>query len=142
MSRVQALTLSKRCKNTSLGNQFIIRSVFGDFAAVDDQDAVAVLDGGEAVGDDDASALHLVQGFGDLALGDVIQGAGGLVEDEDLGLGGDGAGDHEALALAAGDGAAAVLQHGVHAHGHIPDVVSNAGDFRGFPGFVQLQGWV
>ena len=92
------------------------------------------------MGDDDAGAFHLVQGLGDLPLGDVVQGGGGLVKDQDIRLRRDGPGDHQALALPAGDGAAAFLQHGVHAHGHLPDILGDAGNLRRLPGLLQLQG--
>ena len=79
-----------------------------DFAVVDDGEAVAEfvglfhVVGGED--DGDAFAAESLDGVphGDAALG--IEAGGGLVEEEDLGMVGDGAGDLEALGEAAAEG--------------------------------------
>ena len=98
-----------------------------------------MLDGGEPVGDDDAGAAHAVQGLGHLLLGLVVQGAGGLVEQQDPGLRGHGPGDHQPLPLAAGDAALALGDHGVHPHGHGPDIVGHPGQLRRLPGVVHAE---
>ena len=104
-----------------------------------DQDPVAVADGGETVGDDNAGTFHGVQGVRYLFLCDVVQGGCRLIKDQDPGFGRNGSGDHEALPLSAGDAAAALLEHGVHAHGHIPDIIGDACDLRGIPGILEFE---
>ena len=93
----------------------LVGSALDDVPLLDDQDLVGAADGGEAVRDDEGRpALHeeveagLDQGFG---LG--VERAGGFVEDEDAGVGEDGAGDGETLALAAGELDAALADDGV-----------------------------
>ena len=77
----------------------------------------ALQDRGQAVGDDQGgAALHgLVQGALDQALVLGVQGAGGLVQQQDRRVADQGAGDGQALALAAGEGAAALAQRRVEA---------------------------
>ena len=97
------------------GVEFGVGSRLDDAALVDDEDAVGVADGGEAVGDEEGgSSLH--EGFEGLldetlALG--IEGAGGFVEDEDGRVAEDGACDGDALALTAGELDAAVADGGL-----------------------------
>jgi hypothetical protein len=67
-------------------------------------DAVGLAHGGQAVGDDDhraalADGLHVVL---DDAFRLVVERAGGFVEDQDARVADQGAGDGDALALAAG----------------------------------------
>ncbi len=76
-------------------------SALDDVALLDDKDLVGAADGGEAVRNDKGcSALHeevepgLDEGFG---FG--VEGAGGFVEDENAGVGEDGAGDRQTLTL-------------------------------------------
>ena len=57
-------------------DQGLVVPFLHDGTLIHHQDPVAVADGAEAVGDDDAGAFELVQGVGDLLLGLVIQGAG------------------------------------------------------------------
>jgi hypothetical protein len=79
-----------------------------DLAVVDDGEAIAELVGLFHVmrGEDDGDALaaKALDGFphGDAALG--IEASGGLVEEEDLGMVGDGAGDLETLREASAEG--------------------------------------
>src|SRR5690606_6731306 len=77
-----------------------------DRAPVEDEDAVGVLDRGEAVGDDDGvAATHEgVERVLDLALEGGIQGAGGIVEDEDEGVEGQGPCERGERELADGTG--------------------------------------
>jgi hypothetical protein len=69
----------------------------------------ARLDGGKAVRNDDAGAARdeVIERVLDEALAFGVEAGGGLVEDEDGGVLDDGAGDGEALALAAGKACAA-----------------------------------
>lgn len=75
---------------------------FDNAAIVDDGDDVSIADGGEAVGDDDGgSADHdAVEGLLDAFLGLGVEGAGGLVEEEDGGVLDNGSGDGNPLLLA------------------------------------------
>ncbi len=80
-----------------------MRPHFHDLPVVHNQDAVCVAHGAEAVGDDQhrpasADVGHVVL---DDAFRFVVQGAGGFVQDEDAGLGEQGAGDGDALAFPA-----------------------------------------
>ena len=74
-------------------------------------------DGEKAVGDDETGAAfhETFQCFigGPLALG--VEGGGGFVEQEDAGIGQNGAGDGDALALAAGQLGAARADDGCEA---------------------------
>ena len=72
-------------------------------------------EGGEAVGDADDGAVfgEVVDGFLDFGLGLGIERGGGFVEDEDGGVADEGAGDGDALALAAGEALAAFAEGGV-----------------------------
>ena len=85
------------------------------------------------VGDDDdgdllAEGLHELL---DLVGGDGVEGGAGFVHQEDFGLGGDGAGDAEALLLAAGEGEGGGVQA-------VLDFVPQAGGFEGaFGGFFE-----
>lgn len=98
-----------------------------------------MLYGREPVGDDDAGAAHFVQRLGDLLLGLVVQCGGGFVKNKQLRLRCDGPGDHEPLALSAGDPSLSLGDDGVHPHGHGADIIGNAGRLRRLPGVVQRQ---
>ena len=90
-----------------------------DPAGVEHDDLVGVADRGQPVGDGDGGAAGR-QGVDGLlygALGAGVEGAGGLVEDEDRRVAQDGAGDGEALLLAAGEAVAALADEGVVAVG-------------------------
>ena len=95
--------------------------------------AVAPADGREAVGYDECGAsLHEeVEAVLDHGLGLGVEGAGGLVEDEDAGVGQDGAGDGKALALAAGELDAALANDGFVLLGETLGKLINAGDATG-----------
>ncbi len=81
---------------------------FDDFAEVHDGDAVAdVFDYGEVVGDEEVAETHFLleveHEVEDLRLHGNIKGGYGLVADDELRLEGNGAGNADALALAAGE---------------------------------------
>ena len=120
-------------------DQFFISAALPDFSLIKDQDAVAVFDGTEPVGNDDPGTSELIQSFRDLALGLVVQGAGRFVKHQDPGLGCHGAGDHQALLLSSRDTALALTDHCVHSHGHSPDIIGDPGHLRCFPGPVEGQ---
>lgn len=60
-------------------------STLNDALAVDDDDLVGIPDGGETVGDGDGGAVsgELLQAFLDVAFTFIVQGAGGLIQDQD-----------------------------------------------------------
>ena len=95
-------------------DQFVVAAAFHDPAVVENEDAVGMADGGETVGDDQAgAAVHEpFERFVDEALALGIEGGGGLVEQENARIGEDGAGDGDALALAAGELGAARADEG------------------------------
>ena len=77
---------------------------------VEDEDEVGIGDRGEPVGDDEGGAAlpQPIERPLDACLGLDVEGAGRLVEDQDRRILQDGAGDGEALALAAGERCAAL----------------------------------
>ena len=83
--------------------------------AVEDGDPVGEAEGGAAVGDQQGRAArhHLRQGLVDLVLDAGVDGGGGVVEEKQPGVGEDGAGERDALALAAGEGQAVLADLGV-----------------------------
>ena len=102
-----------------------------DAAVVHHHDAVAHLHRGQAMGDDDGGAvlhqplervLHHA-----LALG--VERRGGLVEQQQRGLAQQGAGDRDALALAAGEPDAALAQRGGEAFGQAVEEFGGMGGF-------------
>ena len=98
-------------------------------APVQDADPGGPLDGGQAVGDHQGGAVlheHL-QGLLDRPLTFGVQGAGGLVQDQDGRILEQGPGDGQALALAAGQGGAGLRQGGVVALGQGADEVVGVG---------------
>ena len=115
-----------------------MRSLFDDLAFFEDVDPVRVLDGGEAVGDDERSAVfhQAVEGGLDLALGFGIDGSGGFVEEEDGRVFEESAGDGEALFLAAGEFHAALADVGHELLGEIADKGFGVGCFQGDPHFL------
>ena len=86
-----------------------------DLAVVQHQDAVGILHGGDALCDDDlgGSGDLFPERLADLGIGGGIHGAGRVVQDQHLGLAQQGAGDGQALLLAAGNVRAALLDPGI-----------------------------
>src|SRR5262252_5716868 len=84
------------------GEQHVVRPLFGDAAVVDDDDARGAPHGRQAVRDHDRrpAAHQLGDAAFDHALGLGIDAGGRLVEDQDLGVAGQGAREREQLALA------------------------------------------
>ena len=90
-----------------------MRAHFGDVAAVEDEDAVRTLDGGEAVRDDEArSALHQADhGLLNADLGAGVDVGGRLVEDQHRNIGKHGARDGQQLLLTLGNARTVIGQH-------------------------------
>lgn len=70
-----------------------------------DEDVIGFLDGLEAVGDDDDGFIleEFAERFGDMDLGEGIECARRFVEDENLGIAEENAGDSETLAFSSGE---------------------------------------
>jgi hypothetical protein len=100
-----------------------VRPVGHDPTLVQQHDAVRQADGGKAMGDDQRGpSLHQhPQGGVDPLLHLDVDGARGIVEDEDGRVDQEGAGDGDALALTARERVAALTHHGVVALGEVPD---------------------
>ena len=90
-------------------------AAFDDAAGFDDQNLIGAADGGEAMRDDErgAAAHQVREAFLDHGFGFGIEAGGGFVENQDARIGEDGAGDGDALALAAGKFHAALADDGV-----------------------------
>lgn len=101
-AHVELLCSSQQVVRTvDLRHELFVRTLLDDLALAEENDVVGLLDGSETMGDDDGCAslaCAVESGLHDLFATD-IDGGGGLVEDEDLGLLDDGAGDGETLAL-------------------------------------------
>ena len=97
------------------GQQLGVGAVGHDLLLVEEHHPVGQRDGGQAVGDDEGGpALHEdAQAGVDLLLDLDVDGAGGVVEDQDRRVDQQGAGDGDALALAARERVAALADHGV-----------------------------
>ena len=115
-------------------DEFFVCAAFDDAAVVEDDDEVGAAEGGEAVSNDEGgAAVHgAFHGGHDFLLGVGVDGGGGVVEDEDGGLEDDGAGESEALALAAGEGGALLADDGFISVREFHDEVVGLGDFSGF----------
>lgn len=100
-----------------LCEKLIVGAGFLDAVGTEDEDAVVVLDGGQAVGDGQGSAavgqLFKALAHQDLAL--IVQGAGGLVQNQNGWVLQKDTGDGDALLLAAGELNAALTDVGVEA---------------------------
>src|SRR5579871_213142 len=112
----------------------LVGAAFDDLSLFDDEDLLGATDSGETVGyDEGCAALHEVaqavlnHGFG---LG--VEGAGGLVEDEDAWVGQNGAGDGDALALSAGELDAALAYDGLVLLGEALGKLVYTSDTAGF----------
>jgi len=113
----------------------ILRQQLGMSAALDnpplvhDQDQVGLLDGRQAVGDHQGgAALHdLVQSSLDMPLGLGIEGRGGFVENQQWGILQQGAGNCQALALAARQQYAVLPDLGIQAFGQLANEVHGIG---------------
>ena len=92
------------------------------------------------MGDHDARRLHAVKALGDDGLRAIIEGAGGLVEDDDGWMRRQRPRDQDALLLPAGDVRTAFADHGLKPHRHLADVLGDARGLRRRPGVVLRQG--
>src|SRR6476659_3204966 len=97
------------------GQELVVGATLDDLAAVEDEDLVGVADGGEPVGDGHRGAAlgEVVERLLHGALGAGVEGAGGLVEEQDGRVAQDGPRDRDALLLAAREPVAALADDGV-----------------------------
>src|SRR5580658_4363825 len=111
-------------------DQLVMVAVLDEAAALDGDDAVGVAHARQAIGDDEhgaalGDAFHVLL---DDALALVVERARRLVEDQDPRIGDEGAGDGDALALAARKARAALAHHGVVALRQLEDELMGAGE--------------
>ena len=116
-----------------LFQQILMGSPFSDPLAVDDDDLIGIPDGGKPVGDGDGGAVpgELLQAFLDVALTFIVQGAGGLIQDQDRRIFKEYPGNGDPLLLAAGKPCASLAHKGVVAVGKLHDEIMDAGLFGG-----------
>ena len=109
--------------------QLLVGADVGDPAAVQHRDPVGQRQGGPAVRDQDGgtAADQLPQGAQDLGLDPRVDRAGGIVEQHDPRIGEQCPGERDPLALAAGQGQAALAHQGVVAVGQFPDELVGLG---------------
>ena len=112
-------------------------SALDNAPVVDDEDEIGPLDGGEPVCDDDRSpaGAQLLKGLLDLGLGGRVNGRGGLVQEDDLRVSQDDAGDGDSLQLAAREFDPALSDLGRVSVGESHDLVVDGG---GLAGLVHL----
>lgn len=103
--------------------ELVVGADVGEPAAVEDGDAVGEVEGGAAVRDQQggAAAHDLGQRLVDLVLDAGVHGGGGVVEHQQARVGEEGAGERDALALAAGEGQSVLADGGVVAVGQLGD---------------------
>ena len=119
---------------SALAQEFGVRALLGDRAVLDDEDTVGAADGAQAVRDDEGGAsLH--QRFHaalDQGLGQRVHGGGGLVHDEEFGLGQHGARERDQLLLSHREQVAAFAHVLVITLVERDDEVVRARDLGGF----------
>src|SRR5688500_7471005 len=99
--RVLELELVEAVVDAAPGEQLLVGAQLAHLALVQHQDAVGAMDGGQAVGDDDRGAAgeQPLERRLDELLGLGVDRGGGLVEDQDARVEGQGAGEGEELLL-------------------------------------------
>ena len=104
-------------------------ALFDDIAVAHDQNEVGAANGRQTVGDDEAgTAFHEgIHGLLDLDLSTGIDAGGGLIENEDLGVGQDGTGNGQQLLLTLRDVGAFLVEDGVITLGQSADEVVGTG---------------
>ena len=82
--RVEPLAGDQLGKCSARGQKFLVASILDDPSPVQNDDPVALSDGGQPVGNDDTGTAEPVQSLGYHFLRDVVKRAGSLVQDEQL----------------------------------------------------------
>ena len=98
--------------------------------------AVGRLDGAEAVRNHHARHLEPFETGRHHGLGTVIQSTGGFIKEHDRRFAHQGAGNQQALALPAGEIAAALTHKGVQTHGEGRNVLGQSGGAHRLPGVL------
>jgi len=124
------LELIEAVIDAALREEFLMRALLTETAFVEDEDAVSVLNGAEAMCDDQggASTEQAVEGIANQQLGFGVDAGGGFVEDEEVRIVREGAGEIDELALADGERGAALVDAGADAFGS--DSMKSARRFR------------
>jgi len=126
------------CKHFSVNagclQELFMRALGGDPAIVHDDDAVSLLHGGDALGDDNLRRVRdfLGESLADLGIGSGVDRAGGIIQDQHLRRLQQCSGDAETLFLAAGHIGSALFDMGVVAFRHGIDEFLRAGQPAGF----------
>jgi hypothetical protein len=118
-----------------------MRSALDDRAVIENQDQVGVADGAQPVGKHDPCTGQLAQMLVDQRFGDDIQLAGRFVEEQDRRRRRHSPSERQALALPAGQCAAAFAYSSFIAHRHLLDIVMNCSASRRLDDLVQRQLW-
>ena len=102
--------------------EFVVGSDRLDSSAVEQDDAIGDLDRGQVVRDQERGPAlgEFFDRLADQKFVLDIDGAGGLVEDQDGGIAKHGAGECDALPLSAGEAVSALADHGVVALRQMP----------------------
>ena len=103
-------------------------ALFAEAAFVEDQDAVGVLNGAEAMSDDQRGAAgeKAIERVADEQLGFGVDAGSGFVEDQEARIVREGASEIDELALADGERGAAFVDGGVDAFGKRADEIAEA----------------
>ena len=131
-----ALSAEENSKRALISTQFAEAARLNDAASVEHVDAVGALDRAETMRDRDASDLAARDAAADDRLSAVVKRAGGFVEQEHARIANERAGEKQALPLAAGEIGATFVDHRVHSHRHLIDVIGEADIARGLPSLV------
>ena len=121
--------------------QFVMGTALSDVAVAEDDDLVGVLDGGDAVRNQNCGAAlhHGAEAGEDALFGLSVHSGKGIVEDEDARVANDGAGDGASLFLSAGERDAAFAERRVVLVGEFLDVGIEIGDFCGGADLVDAE---
>src|SRR5215469_3676191 len=134
------LSLGQITKDALPREQLVISSTIYHAALVHYQNIVSAHDRAKPVSDHNAGGLQAFEALAHDGLGIVIEGARGLVKQQDPGPSYNGTRYHESLSLPSGDTATAITKVGVHPHGHALDVGGKASEPRRCPGVLHGQG--
>src|SRR5882762_2394700 len=127
------LQLVKPVVNTALGEKLLARALFAQAPFVEDEDAVGVLDGAQAMGDDQSGAPgeQAAESFANEKFRFRVHAGGGFVKDEETRIVGQGAGEIDELALADRKSGAALVDVAGHAFGQGANELAEADFFNG-----------
>ena len=116
-------------KGTAAGEEGFKITFFTDPARIQHNDAGGIADRAEPMGDgnDGAAGGQAFEGLLDETFALIVECGGRLVEDQDRGIAEDGAGERQALALAPGEGCAALADQRVITRGQPENEVFGVG---------------